>query len=60
MTELEQLQYRYIKLLEQEYDKILPIAIIHGYKTDNKDILLGEILRDNIKKIKEYYEQRGI
>lgn len=53
MTELEIAQGEYIKLLEDKCNKMISLASSHRYRPNSDDVLYGELLRKEIKILKD-------
>jgi hypothetical protein len=50
MTKLENLQQEYLELLTDEYNKILPMATVHGYTCPQEIVDRGQQLSVEIEK----------
>lgn len=57
--ELVRAYKKYIHFLCEEYDKVFEIARIHNYTCSEKDIQLGQQMRDTIQKLEEELEEES-
>ena len=57
--ELVRAYKKYIDFLGNAYDNVFAIASVHNYSCSEKDIKLGQELRDTIQKLEEELEEES-